>query len=297
MPPALACLQHRPQAAYNRLNMADESPVNKRGFTHEEGWETAELGGAAVARDEEGVWRYVETWIPVPGASDVTLSERFKPKLIISPDEEVIERVVVSGESIAEAPDLLHWCLKEGTPISEDGEVVEVFVPYDVWLDHDRVPGALTAPEIHGDEAEQELAMAERQWRENEVRFHAATAFRAHVLRRRADELTRQRAREITGLSVGRIQQLIRADTVTVGERRLLELFEGQPIPTLADVQELAAEADLPRASDVLGPAIQELEARGFLQEVADGMALTPAGEQLIQDIREAEGEAEAEAG
>lgn len=265
-------------------------------FADANGLETAVIDGHEFVRDPQGEWRHWDSWIPVPGASDVTLTERFKPKFIVSADEE-IERVVVSGESIGEAPELLEWCLDEGTPIMKDGEIVEVFVPYDRWLEHDRVPGALIAPEVHGDEAEQELAMAERQYREAEVRFNAATTLRAHVLRRRAEELTRQRARDITSLSVGRIQQLIRAESITAGERRLLEIFEDNVIPSFAEVQALAEEAELPRASDVLTPVIKELQRRGLLQKNPEGLALTREGEELLYELRAAESEAEAEAG
>jgi hypothetical protein len=275
--------------------VASENPVNNlRRFTGEEVLEESAVRGRSVVRDPDGIWRYSDTWIPVPGARDETLTERFEPKFVISQENE-IERVVVSGESIAAAPGLLDWCLEAGTPIRKGGVLVEVFVPFALWQAHDRVPGELIAPEQDGDEAEQDLATVEREYREAEARFDSLSAMRAHILRRHAENLTRQRAREITGLSVGRIQQLIRANVLDEEEYRLLELFEDDIIPTFLELQDLVAEAGLTHTSDVLGPAIQDLQNRGFLEEVPAGMAITSAGQEALFETREAQGEAEAE--
>jgi hypothetical protein len=296
---AAACpvpwLHVRPQAVYNQLNMASNNPVNNlRRFTGKEVLEESVVHSRPVVRDPDGVWRYTDTWIPVPGARDVTLTERFEPKFVISQENE-IERVVVSGESIAVAPELLDWCLEAGTSIQKDGDLVEVFVPFELWAEHDRVPGELIAPEQDGDKAEQDLATVEREYREAEANFDVLSAMRAHILRRHAEKLTRQRAREITGLSVGRIQQLIRANVLDEEEFRLLELFEESIIPTFDELQDLAADAGLAHTGEVLGPALQELQNRGFLEEVPAGMMITPAGQEALFETREAQGEAEAE--
>src|SRR4051812_45959439 len=156
--------------------------------------EWTEIDGVVFVRDADGAWRYANNWILVPGARDVTLTERFRPKRIVN-DEQEIERVVVSGEDIATAPDLLDWCIAEGTPITKDGELVEVLVPYELWQRHDRVPGVLISPEHHGSEAEQQVAVAEREFREAEQQLDKAAHYRAEVLRQHAEEMTRQEAR------------------------------------------------------------------------------------------------------
>ena len=151
-------------------------------------YERAELDGIKFARDADDVWRYADSWIPVPGARDVTLTERFQPKLIVNSAQE-IERVIVSAEDIAAAPDLLDWCVIEGTPIRDEDKLIEVLVPYELWQARDRIPGLLFSPEHHGTEAEQRVALAERKFREAEQGLDRAAEYRAEVLRRHSDEI------------------------------------------------------------------------------------------------------------
>lgn len=253
-------------------------------------FEVAEIEGSRVWRDASGLWRYTDTGIPVPGARDVTLTERFQPKQVVNAQEQ-IERVIVSAEDIASAPEVLDWCLVEGTPIELDGELIEVLVPYELWQERDRIPCELIAPEYHGTEAEQQVAMAERAYREAERQAEKAADYRAEVLRRYAEEMTRQEARAITGLSVGRIQQLIRSDRLEPYERRVLELFTEGPINSFVRFQKLAASSGLERIDEgTLRQAIVDLEGRNFLEPQGDGVGLTREGaEALAGAIAEAE--------
>ncbi len=258
---------------------------NPRFFVGEE-LEQTTLGNIEVIRDQNGDWRYADSWIKIPGGRDVTLTERFRPKLVVSADQE-IERVVVDGASIRENPELLDWCLKEGKALREDGELVEVLVPYERWKRRDRIPSELTSPEHHGGEAEREVAEAERRYREAEQRLEEAANFRAAVLRRWADEMTRQEAREITGLSVGRIQQLIRDERLEDLDQPVLTLFEDGPIENMKELTRLAAEQGLSGDLSVLHSVVRDLKAGKLIEEIKGGaLALTEQGERFLRYTR-----------
>jgi hypothetical protein len=262
-------------------------------FFDEANQERSSIGDDQLIRDETGTWRYANTKIPVPGAEDVTLTDRFNPKFIIAADG-TVERVVISGESIAEAPELLSWCFSAGTPIMDGERVAEVVVPSDLWKEHDRVPGALVAPEYHGEPPKQELARAEREVREAEKQLEIATDRRAEILRRYATEMTRQEARTVTGLSVGRIQQLIRRHELGDNSLLVLELFEQSPFERYQELREKAEEIGLP--SEALSAAVLDIEARGLIEPHSQGRALSEEGRQALAEARIAEGGAEAEA-
>ncbi|MGN6664192.1 MAG: hypothetical protein ACTHK6_08340 [Solirubrobacterales bacterium] len=256
-------------------------PKYKFFFGNEE-LETAELDGVQVVRDSDGVWRYAESWIEIPGARDVTLTERFQPKFVVFADKE-IERVVVDGNHVRDFPELLGWCLEIGTPIHEGDELVEVLVPYRRWEEHDRVPNELISPEHHGKEAERELAEAERQYREEEIRFERAADARAEVLRKWAGVMTRQEAKGITGLSVGRIQQLVREEPLEDVDQPVLELFEDGPVENLKELKKIAAENGMKHDLSFLSSVVRDLKARGLLEGIKGGaLALTAQGERLL---------------
>jgi hypothetical protein len=179
----------------------------------------------------------------------------------------VVEGVVVVAASIAAAPDLLDWCLEAGTVLRDGDEVTEVLVPFDLWKERDRIPNELFSPEHQGDEAEREVAAAERRFREMERRFEAASKQRAEVLRRYADDMTRQKAREITGLSVGRVQQLISSDSMEAAEREVLEIFEDGPLRSLEACVVRAEAKRVPLDKDALLARVEELKDRELLEE------------------------------
>jgi hypothetical protein len=258
----------------------------KRYFFGNEELPSAVIGDVQVVRDPAGVWRYVDTWVAVPGVREATLTERFAPKFIVNADNEV-ERVVVDGAAIQAAPELLSWCLDEGTVIRDGEEVTEVLVPHDLWKENERIPNELFSPEHQGDKAEREVAAAERNFREIEKSFEVATKERAHVLRRHADDMTRQRAREITGLSVGRVQQLIRSEYMDGTEREVLELFESGLVGSFDALVELAQEKGMSLDNSALMARVDDLRDRGLLEETEDlEVGLTAEGAKALLEAR-----------
>jgi hypothetical protein len=266
--------------------MTDRALKNPRHEDSEPIYERAEIDGVEFARDADGQWRYADSWILVPGARDKTLTERFRPKRIVNADQE-IERVVLSAGDIAEAPELLDWCLAEGTPILGEGELIEVLVPYEKWQARDRIPGELISPEHEGTEAEQQVAVAEREYREAEQRLERAADYRAEVLRRHSEEMTRQEARTITGLSVGRIQQLIRErmDDLDVTDMELLSLIKRhkpKSIPALHRL--LGDETGIIHPTELIKGRVLSLGRRELLKGSGkEGLRITTAGEEALE--------------
>jgi hypothetical protein len=244
--------------------------------------EMASIDGERYLRDAEGIWRFADTGIAVPGARDLTLTERFQPKKVIGGDGEV-ERVLVSCLDIERAPDLLGWCLEAGTVIEgADGGAGEVLVPIRLWQEHDRIAGTLVDPARSGTPAERELAVAERRCREAERELERAASIRAGVLRRHDGELTRQEARAITGLSVGRIQQLIRPQGPTELEHEALRFLAGGN-RSRAEIREFLA--DRPGAPKNLGDVLYGLVfRRGWVERNEDALSLSLEGRQALLD-------------
>ncbi len=250
--------------------------------------ETAHVGDVQYVREHDGTWRYAHSWIKVPGARDLTLTEHFHPKLIVSADNE-IERVVVSADKIAEAPDLLKWCLVKGTPIREDGRLVEVFVPIALWNEHDRIPGAIVAPEHSSNKAERELAEAERGYREADRALELAANLRAEVLRRYSEAMTRQEARAITDLSVGRIQQLIRSDSLDEIDKVLLEAIVLHQPKTMEAVRERIEAGGGPLMTpSALRERLRELDKRNLISVGDKGFRATNDGREALAELRAA---------
>lgn len=241
-------------------------------------FETATVNGVHYLRDHSGTWRYADSWIPVPGARDLTLTERFQPQRVVNAQGDV-ERMIVPGDSIKAAPELLGWCLEEGTAIEgPDGELKEVFVPYAKWEARDRVPGALVAAEHSDQEAKRVLAEVERRYREADQNLAEVAEERADVLRRYAGQMTRQEAREITGLSVGRIQQLIRREKLTDIEIGVLGILDNREGRSAEAVKELAHK-QYPR-SDIaaIDRVLRELLDRGLITASGSTIRLTRGG-------------------
>jgi hypothetical protein len=261
--------------------------------------ETTIVNGVHLVRDQDGAWHYADSWIKVPGARDLTLTERFDPKFVISKDG-TIERVVVPSASLDEAPELLGWCLQVGTPIkAKDGQLVEILVPIEDWQERERVPGELVAPEYHGTAAERELAQAEREYREADRDLELAADKRAEVLRNHSEDMTRQEARRITGLSVGRIQQLIRSDSLSEGEREILQNLHSQRPKKLKAIQKTAEAAGIHFGTEFLSRRLRELVHRELVVQAASGFKLTKDGREALAEAQAAaeDSDAEVEAG
>ncbi|HEX6154308.1 MAG TPA: hypothetical protein VFZ19_12375 [Solirubrobacterales bacterium] len=257
-------------------------------------FETAVVKGVEYVRDPEGTWRYADSWIKVPGGRDWTLTERFSPKFVIASSKDQvgrIERVVVSGKEIEKHTDLLGWCLELGYPVQgPGGEIFEVMVPFDIWNDHDRIPGMIYAPELHGTDAERELAQAEREYREADRALEVAATKRAETLRRHSEEMTRQQARAITDLSVGRIQQLIREGlpALDAQEVLMLALIDQQKPKSLGALQAAAKEdLGLVRSAAAITRQVRQLEERALIARDSSGFRLTPEGKEAVRASRE----------
>jgi hypothetical protein len=261
--------------------MPTKDELNQDDFFHGEAvMESAIVKGTQYVREPDGTWRYADTWIEVPGARDLTLTERFHPKFVITEAGDgthQVERVVVAAKDIAENPDLLGWCLLDGLQVpGPDGEVTEVMVPWETWQVRQRVPGEIYAPELSDDKAERELAQAEREYREADRTLAGAAAWRAEVLQRHADKMTRQRAREITNLSIGRIQQLIKegVDHLDQIDRELLATAELHRPKNRKDLHDLTSQE-----SGVIYPT--ELIKRRIITLVERGLLDNPRGKEI----------------
>lgn len=261
--------------------------------------ENAEVNGIHYVRDHRGKWRYADTWILVPGARDLTLTEKFQPKMIVNAQGET-ERVVVSGESIRKASDLLGWCVDAGTAMrGPDGKVDEVFVPYSVWKDRDRVPNALVAPEHSEAEPRRAVAEVERKYREADQALKEVAEERADVLRRYAGQMTREEAHDITNLSVGRIQQLIRREKLTELEFGVLEILQAEDGCSSEQARELL-QRRYPRAGiAAIDAAMQELLNRRLIKATGKAIRLTREGREAMPAPRQSKraGRAEVKGG
>jgi hypothetical protein len=275
---------------FNPLKIINLSLVkNQQAHIYDLEFEEAMIEGVHYVRDHRGIWRYAENWIPVPGARDLTLTERFQPKVIINARGD-IERVVVSGDSIRDAPDLLGWCEEVGAVMrSPDGEVDEVFVPYPAWKDRDRVPNALVAPEHSDNEAERAVALVERKYREADQALKEVAEERADVLRAYSDRMTREDARKITDLSVGRIQQLIRREKLTELEIGVLEILEAEEACGPEQVRELL-QRRYPRSNvAAIDAAMQELINRRLIRSAGGTIRMTREGREATPRRRRSE--------
>jgi len=254
-------------------------------YAGEERLDTMIVGNEQYVREPDGTWRYADTWIKVPGARDLTLTERFNPKFIVATGK--VERVVVSGADIAQYPDLLNWCLEVGVRVEGDGRSFEVLVPIEKWEERERIPSAMVAPEHSADPAERELAQVEREYREADQVLSSVTARRAEVLRNRAEEITRQRAAEITDLSIGRVHQLIREDTddemLDELDMAILGTVATRPVKTVKALQEASSdETGILYPTTVFRARLRKLEERELVFKSRAGFQLSPAGHNAL---------------
>jgi hypothetical protein len=258
--------------------------------------EAATVGNTTYVRENDGTWRYADTWIKVPGARDRTLTEHFRPKLVISGvgTDAQVEQVMVSGEDVSGSPRLLEWCLDTGTPVrDEDGKLIEVLVPYEAWQKRDRIPGEIVAPENSENPVERELAIAEREHREAEHALEQAAAKRAALLRQHSGVMTREQARSITGLSVGRIQQLIRSDVeLEEVERmilRVIDLGKGSSTKAVNGLMETRWGLSFP--ADALKRRLNHLQERDLIDTGHSGYRITAQGRKALEAAVDAEEE------
>jgi hypothetical protein len=258
--------------------------MNVHSFARGDGSEQTEVDGALYERGRDGIWRYANSPIKVPGARDLTLTEHFEPKVVMANGR--VERVVVAGDDISREPDLLRWVLEVGTAIKGPaGNIEEVFVPISDWEARNRIPHAMVAPEHSDNPAERDLAKAERRVREAEHQLEVAAAVRASVLRHYSDALTRQEARAITDLSVGRIQQLIRGGDVGADEidfEILGALAARKKISTKNFLNRLIEYSGSPPPRKLVGLRLDALEEGGLIDRKTGFISVTPEGRQTL---------------
>jgi predicted transcriptional regulator len=272
--------------------MPQEDQLKKEEFMHEGMLaESARVGDTVYVREKDGTWRYADTWIKVPGARDRTLSEAFRPKLVVSgqASDAQVERVVVDGKDVKSHPGLLGWCLEEGTPLHDkSGSLIEVLVPYKAWQSRDRIPGGILAPENSQDVAEREVAIAEREYREAEHALEQAAAKRAAILHEHDGVLTRERARSITGLSVGRIQQLIRsAAGLDDVDHEILEVIRrGEGASTKDVAYRVNARMGVNLSRQAFKSRLTVLRKREVVETTAGGYRLTDLGQKALEEAQ-----------
>lgn len=189
--------------------------------------ERVHIAGVLFERDESGNWRYADNGIKVPGARDMKLSERYEHQLVVAPGSEEIIRVIINGQQVQAARADLGWCLDVGTPVrDEDGKLLEVLVPYSEWVARDRVPGAMIAPQHSNDPSDRALAEAEYSYRLAQLALDRATEHRVQVLQETAQAgMLRRRAADITGLTIGRIQQIVKPEALKPHQQTLLSIL------------------------------------------------------------------------
>jgi len=153
------------------------------------------------------------------------LSERFNPIIGSQNGEKAV--VLIDSKDIEEAPDVLNWALLHGTPIrGESGEVLQVLVPYSEWEEHDEISDVMIAPELDDDEGVRRLAALEVQLRKTERQLAKQTKERDALLIELSEGgMTRQRAAEITGMSVGKVQQIVKSEELASNEEVLVGIL------------------------------------------------------------------------
>lgn len=184
------------------------------------------VGGIEYVRYGPRDWRYADDEeIQVPGGRDMRLSERFNPTIGTQNGEKTV--VLIDSKDIEEAPDVLNWALLHGTPIrGENGEVLQVLVPYSEWEEHDEISDVMIAPELDDDEGVRGLAALEVQLRRTERQLAKQTKERDALLIELSEGgMTRQRAAEITGMSVGKVQQIVKSEELASNEEVLVGIL------------------------------------------------------------------------
>jgi hypothetical protein len=185
------------------------------------GWSLlVEVEGRQFVREPDGVWRYADRAAAVPGARDLTATERYDPQFVGRGGVKGPEQILLPTKLVTEHDDLA-WCLKVGSTLraEQPGSPSYVMVPASEWAKHEHEPVGIVAPELSLRPAVREIAEAERDVREAQESLAAATRRRAQLLTKHGHELTRREVADITGLSLARVQQLV-ADTAAEPELR-----------------------------------------------------------------------------
>jgi hypothetical protein len=223
-------------------------------------------------RGGDGVWRYANTPVEVPGAKDRTLADVVRPRQIGRLGD-APEAILVSLTEVKENP-RLRWVLDHGTQIRLDDEE-QFWVQWALWQEHADDPVAITAPERDGDDLERHLAEVERRIRFTRRGLDLLTSQRLKsIVAASLLGMTRRGVGETVGVSTGRVQQLV--DDLSPDAREEIEsiLDAGALLATLLppdtpiDRDAIEPPADWDRLN--LSAALDDLVELGLLKQDAD---------------------------
>jgi hypothetical protein len=224
-------------------------------------------------------WRYADNEdIQVPGGRDMRLSERIEP--MIASKGGKAQAVIIDGEDVERDGKTLGWTLNVGLPVrDEKGSLLHVIVPHQAWQAHDRIEQIMVAPELDEDEDVRRLAAAQLELRKTEHLLARQSEDRDQLLVELAEAgMTRQRAAEITGLSVGKVQQIIKKEELAANEVQLVRIVLATEPLNIAQIAERAKETKgLTKTRSKLKKYVSDLQSRGFLQSSDTGeWSVTP---------------------
>jgi hypothetical protein len=239
-------------------------------------------------RGVDGLWYYAGTDVPVPGARDVTLREKVRPRQVARPEERP-EAVMLSLSEIIGNP-RLNWALQAGTRLrggSEDAFVV----PWAVWEERGADVVDVSVPERDGVGLMRGLARVERELRLARHRQGIAASARLRTLLF-ASRLgaTRRATAEILGLSPTRVQQLLDdAGDEVQAEVKELEQDAARVLELTLRAGEMT-EAELAAALEVSAPRFERvLHVLRLCDLVVDdgrALRLTDAGQEALRAFR-----------
>jgi ribosomal protein S19E (S16A) len=248
------------------------------------------VGNSEYVRYGPRDWRYAEDEeIQVPGGRDMRLDERFEPIIGARGGEKQV--VIIDGADVERAPDALGWSLSVGIPARGDaGELIQVIVPFAAWEEHNEIIDVMVAPELDEDEHVRELALREVEVKKAERRLAEEKRERdALLIRLAAAGMTRQRAAEITGMSVGKVQQIIKSVDVAKDEKVLIEILRKHgPLSAakLADRAKGTNQTALGGSKSKLKKVLGSLKAQGLVRsDPSEGWSVTPQGSQALEQL------------
>lgn len=240
-------------------------------------------GGAELelVRGEDGIWRFADTGIEVPGASDRTVAD-IAEILVIAPPAGDPQAVLVPRSQV-EAHSALAWVPAVGT-LLRGGAEERFEVPWPVWQERSGVPVDLRAPERDEKGIRRRMAAVEREVRFARWELERLIQRRARLVAIGAAlGMSRREMSEVLGVSAGRVQQLI--EDLSPAARADVDSTLRDAVKVLRAVgEEVAWRGAL--APDAI---VDELLDLGLLEEVDGGVRSTEAGDRAEVHLRAAE--------
>jgi hypothetical protein len=238
-----------------------------------------------MERGEDGLWRYTDTQVLVPGAADVPLSATVDVLEVSHPGESPLAGLVSQEE--VERNSELEWVPQVGRRLQpEDGGPAVYEVEWARWQEHASKPVGVRAPEVDDHGLRRLLALEERELRFARRRLELITEQRTRVVMiASALGMTRREISELLGLSAGRVQQV--AEDASAALRLEIEELLRDAVKVFRALGAHTVPHDalvLPsgRGSELL----DELVELGLLAEADGGVRMTEAGEQAEMHLR-----------